>query len=276
MSSLTRKIEVGTDVEKIMGSPWLNVVQLLLLMAKHQTDCVFMPVVITPATIRYEATHSDFIYQFIWDEETKTLKPPFALGDDWISKLRECVEGSSRFVVIPLSMFIYKMSGSELRRYGHSNSLLYDKKLGVLERYEPNGKSTPEGFDINSMNKALKEMFGQIFGINVTVVSPEEYCPQKGPQYIEEITRKEYDSPMTKGTCTLWSFVYIDYRLTYPDMSRDEIHDFIHRQIMSKSSDLYAFIVDYLKTLVGVSKMLLSAASEDEIISVLISNSIQR
>jgi hypothetical protein len=256
-----KNINLPENAEILTGSPWLNIVQLVILMGKYQDQCIFMPVNLTPTEIN-ESDFSMNNFELLW--ENNTLYPPLKLGQEkWVDLLRDCALNSTRFVVMPLAMYNYSEKDTNL--HAHENILIYDKSSRILERYEPNGKKTPSVFNPKELDKALQNEFSKIFETPIQILGPEEFCPTQGLQYIENLTKKTYNNPLKQGTCSLWSFVYVDYRLKYPDLSRDNIHDKIYRDITSNNTDLYEFIVNYLNSILNLSQIIKNAKSEEEI-----------
>ena len=101
-------------------------------------------------------------------------------------------------------------------------------------------------------------MFSYIFKKDdkqITYYKPESFCPIKGPQYIEHMSRKELLFTIKRGTCSLWSIAYTDARLSYPDLTRHEIHDKMLRDITKSDKKMYYFILDYLKNIYKVIKI---------------------
>jgi hypothetical protein len=64
--------------------------------------------------------------------------------------------------------------------------------------------------------------------------------------------------------------VYADMRLTYPNTSRQEIHNMIIRRIKANKSDLYEFITNYLNTVATVKTQILNATSSEEIDNIIL------
>ena len=265
-----KTLDVPKLVENSMGTPLMGIVQLLILMAKHSTDCVFMPVDIDSYTMpSMFQTFGD--YELSWDADMEKLVPPIALGPQkWRDMLRECTDKSTRFVLMPLDMVYYQETQEGLKRKGHLNVLIYDKTTHTLERFEPNGQQSPAKYKTHILDKKLPVWFKFIFQTDITYITPVEFCPPHGFQYIEHLTRKQYNNPMTKGTCSLWSIIYADTRLTYPNKNRDEIYKLISTKIKLNNSDLYQFIVNYLNTVASIKSRIFSANSDEEIRNIIL------
>ena len=258
-------------LEEIMGTPWIFIVQLLLLAAKHQDTCVFMPIDINEITIKLPYTFYSY-FSLTWNGDINTLSAPDMLDlKKFIDLLRDCSNNyEKRYVVIPLNL-----AKTLKTRSGHSNILIYDKETHSIERYEPNGKTTPTGFNTVEMDEKIMKLFSYIFKKDdkqITYYKPESFCPIKGPQYIEHMSRKELLFTIKRGTCSLWSIAYTDARLSYPDLTRHEIHDKMLRDITKSDKKMYYFILDYLKNIYKVSQLLRESNSTDQIIQYLLEN----
>jgi hypothetical protein len=256
---------VKTKTYNLMGTHLMVIIQVLILMKKHYNDCVFLPINIDKSTLTEQLDFGD--YELTWDGDSLKLHPPDIGMGKWIDLVRNCANGSKRFVVIPLPMFYYN---EKLKRLSHLNILIYDKLTHVLERYEPNGQKTSRGYNSHILDEKIADVFKVIFQTDITYVPPVNFCPPKGLQYIENLIRKEYYQPITGGTCSLWSIVYADMRLTHPNKSRNEIHDLIVTSIRLNKSDLYEFIVNYLNTIARMKLEIDEASTDEEISDILL------
>ena len=263
-------INIPEIVSSSLAKPWLTIIQMKILMEKYKEECIFMPIDLDVYNENVDFKIGD--YELNWVDNEK-LVPPIMLGlKNWMNLLRSCSTDSKRFVVMPLSMtvLIEKKNG-ELDKKGHLNMLIYDKTNYTLERYEPNGQQTPKRYNTVLLDQKLKQIFGIVFNNkNIILLSPLDFCPIQGPQYIETITRREYKQPITKGSCGLWSFVYADTRLSFPDKNRTDVQHLILDEIQNNSPDLYSFIIKYLTDIVNISIEILGASSKEEINNILI------
>lgn len=259
------------ELEKVMGTPWIFIVQLLMLMAKHQETCIILPLDINEFTtkIQYKQFSS---FCLTWNSTFNKLEPPYGMETKkYVQTVRKCTEEHKQFTVIPLTM--EKMSKDMNKREGgHQVFLIYDKLSNSLERYEPNGMESPHGYQVEDMDKKIKILFSYIFNTDLTYYKPDSFCPKQGPQYIEFLSRKELPYAFTKGTCSLWSAVYVDTRLSNPTLTRMQIHDKIINNIKKNDRNMYNYIVDYLKNIYGIAKLLRQSTSSDEITDILIKN----
>jgi hypothetical protein len=258
-------------LEEILGTPWICIVQLLMLNAKHQDSCIFLPFEINPLSIHIKHKSVSF-FSLTWDASLNALYPPSMLSlKKFINMLRECSENNEgKYVVIPLLL----ENGSQPS--GHFNVLIYDKEEKSVERYEPNGMITPAGYNTEEMDKKIVKFLSHVFlhdyRKEITYYKPEAFCPRKGVQYLEHMSRKDLEHlpfVIKRGTCSLWSIVYADERLSNPDLNRKQIHDKILSNIQNQNTNMYDFILSYLKNIYTVSTLLKSAKTTNEIIQYL-------
>lgn len=265
-----KNINIPKIVQDTLATPWLMIVQMQILLRKYKNECVFIPM---DLDVYHGSKFNSDDYNLSWVENEK-LVPPIMLGlKNWINLLRNCSDDSNRFVIMPLTMSVtLEKDNGELDIKGHLNMLIYDKTTHILERYEPNGQQTPRKYNTILLDQKLKHIFGIIFKKEITLLSPVDFCPIQGPQYIEYITRQEYNQPIKTGTCGLWSFVYTDNRLSFPDKSRLDIHNLILDKIRKNNQDLYSFIITYLTNIVNTSIEILDAKSKEDINNILINS----
>jgi hypothetical protein len=97
----------------------------------------------------------------------------------------------------------------------HSNNLIIDKKLKIVEFFEPHGYSELHYFFLEQ----LRKMFSKY---DYKVISPTLACirpPQGGKieKYLDDNFFK------TGGWCMFWNGFYLVYRMLYPDIPSKEI-----------------------------------------------------
>lgn len=249
-----KNLEISKDIQNSMGSFSMVMVQMLILLNRHgNKNCVFIPF-----TVDITGTLAYGDYEIYWDANTGKVHKPLLLElSEWVRLIRKCTEEHTRFVILPFPM-TFISNTLQLKR--HLNILVYDKSTSTLERFEPNGSSTPVYFRPDLLDMELEKIFNIVYSRlykTITYIKPSNFCPKIGLQMLEQIERNNYNSPMKKGTCSLWSFVYADMRLTYPNKNREEIHNLIVSKIQEDNSDLYKFIVEYLDTVAFTKTLIL-------------------
>lgn len=262
------------QLEKILGTPWICIVQLLMLNAKHQDTCIFLPFEIDPTSVHLKQ-HSLSYTTLTWNAGLNSLQPPTMLSlKKLVDLLKECsANNEGRYIVIPLVL-----EHEDTDQSGHLNVLIYDKIEKSAERYEPNGMNTPTGYNTSLMDEKIIKFLSYIFLDNKEQIAyhkPQSFCPLKGLQYLEHMSRSGLSHlpfVMKRGTCSLWSIIYADERLSNPTLNRTQIHDKILLNIKNNDTNMYDFIISYLKNVYKVSKLLKTSTTTDEIIDHLIHN----
>lgn len=123
---------------------------------------------------------------------------------------------SKRFLIIPI--------GIEINLGNHSNILIYDSQLNIVERFEPNGSSSPAGYYYNSskLDELLKLELNKYIQ-NYNFLSPKEYLPKIGFQMYENLENKKKKIGDPGGYCSSWSLWYASIVLKYPDINRQKL-----------------------------------------------------
>jgi hypothetical protein len=124
----------------------------------------------------------------------------------------------------------------------HANALVFDKKLKTFERFEPNGSQVEvsinplsENYNYPLLDQALKDIFQTELGYNY--LPSLNICPYVGPQFIEsaqESGSRYIGDPL--GFCAAWSLLYIDARLSNPDIPPDILVDLLLKQLATSTS----------------------------------------
>ena len=228
--------------EYIIGSQLWVAVEFIYLMKRYQDSCVFLPINIGTEPIRTDVI---FDLSLNWNCERSycSLKAPKLFSDKYrengfyhYSKyLSECIKKSERLSVIPMLLWADTSTG-------HANLLVYDKKLHTLERFEPHGVQSPLNYHTDQLDKKLKSFFSLITGdtLPLEYFPPESFCPIMGPQKCENLNRTDEKAYFEGGLCTVWIFVYANFRLKFPDKTRDEINTVITDEICSENPYRFA------------------------------------
>ena len=117
------------------------------------------------------------------------------------------IKEGTNIIIIPI--------GIETALGAHTNILFWDVKKNIIERFEPNGKNPPLGFDYNP--KLLDIFILQkikTFSENITYLKPTDYLPTIGFQVIENLDNercKKIGDP--NGFCTVWCIWYCYQKL---------------------------------------------------------------
>ena len=153
-----------------------------------------------------------------------------------ISKLRfdKCLNSNKRFIAIFLQL------------PGHANALIYDKKNGELEWFEPHG----EIYTHNNIVQKVVNLFNEKFGLPITEIISSHSCPRPGGVQGLEVQNKkfvnqilvEFGDPIN-GLCFYWTVWYLDMKFSNPNLDSRAV---LNKFIKEKKINFYTFIRDYI------------------------------
>ena len=153
---------------------------------------------------------------------------------------------------------------------GHSNILIYRKKLHVLEHYEPHGnyknqKETDEykqrqilyqilEYIVKEMNQKNEDTDNQFYETDLKYISPNESCATAGFQSIENMNFHEDE----EGFCILWTLFFAELALMNPEMTSLEIHKRVINEMRNISTVATCNrLCDYFKLIIyGYGKLI--------------------
>jgi hypothetical protein len=259
------------EYEKLVGTSWWYYLISVYLISNFKDSCIFLPVEIEDGK---QLVGEIFSLSWFCSSQGCELIPPTIMCrsdkcekiqssniqtgfDNFKKYIEDCVKGSHRLAVIPLALRFSKVGA-------HSNMLIYDRKLHTLERYEPHGKDTPEIFRPELLDGAISLWFKDNLDSEITYIPPFEYCPNIGPQLVEQSTRENIN--FKTGLCSLWSFLYALLRLSKPDMRRETINKFLLLQIEKQG---FNFLIKILTKMVYFSNKLKTAKNKKDIETVM-------
>lgn len=266
---------ISKNVERLIGSTWWEIIQYRYLMEKYQTSCVFFPWDFHPisdseySSVTEKAYGGVIALTWVCKAEGKncSLYPPSVLNS-WVkytNYLVECIKNSKRLSIIPLELYIKNIKG-------HSNTLVFDKVSKTLERFDPNGGTSDPDFAPSELDSQLEKLFSIILkpllnGEKLKYMSPLDFCPKIGVQMIEKATRIKLGVPIERGFCSVWAFVYSNFRLRFPEQDRSTITKFL---VSDKRGNLYTYIENVIVMVARLSESLRKAKDDDEIQKILI------
>ena len=137
--------------------------------------------------------------------------------------LQRCLNTDSiRFIFFKITMVISE-NGT------HANGLIFDKKMGILERFEPYG-DVPY-MDSDLLDDLINKKIGKYFKIYLkkhnkkyTYLVPKIYINNVSFQTISndgDITNRKLGDPA--GYCLAWVFWYLEMRLKNPDVHPEKL-----------------------------------------------------
>jgi hypothetical protein len=154
--------------------------------------------------------------------------------------------------------------GIEIREGSHAGYLIYDKNNNEIERFEPHGATTPPGlyYNPNLLDEILESKFKTI-DETIKYIKPKEYLPKVGFQLMDISENKKRKIGDPSGFCALWCIWYVDMRLTYSDMSRNELVDMLMSTIRSKNISYRNMIRNYGKNIMEIRDKILQKSKMD-------------
>lgn len=178
------------------------------------------------------------------------------LMNGFFEQFKKCLIHTKRFIIIPL--------GIEIREGSHAGYLIYDKINNEIERFEPHGATTPPGLYYNPdlFDEILEARFKTI-DENIKYIRPKDYLPKVGFQLMDISENKKRKIGDPSGFCALWCIWYVDMRLTYSDMTRNELIDMLMNTIRSKNISYRNMIRNYGKNIIDIRDRILQKSKMD-------------
>lgn len=174
-----------------------------------------------------DVTFDNDVYLIRYNSETKSL----IIQDENISKCENIMIGI---------LYIYDVSKDKY----HANAIIINKIMKTIERFEPHG-TIRTWYDNDDLNIKLDEYAREN---NMTYTNIHNICISL--QQIEDVF------PDIRGSCSLWSFWYIEYRLRHPNLTKEDIeNDF--KILYSNDNLLLHKMIVYLGKNITDTKMLL-------------------
>ncbi len=168
---------------------------------------------------------------------------------------------SKRFIIIPL--------GIELQQGSHANYIIIDKELNEIERFEPHGSGNPYNFNYNNdlLDKILEKKFSDIFydklNKKIKYFRPKDYLPKISLQMLDITEKKNKKIGDPGGFCALWSIYYTDMRLTYKEIPRKKIINYIINSVKEQNLSYKNLIRNYGFKILDIRDKILNKANLD-------------
>jgi ankyrin repeat protein len=238
--SLEYSTFTGTTLDILVG--------LIYLLKKHTSACSTLTKNFSKNTdlcAFYKSigilvnTNCEFLnFEIVWVHQRLYLMEGF------YENFIKCIK-NKRFVIIPI--------GIEMREGSHAGYLIYDHTIKEVERFEPHGSTTPPGlyYNPNLLDEILESRFKTI-DENIKYIKPKDFLPKVGFQLLDisEGKRKKIGDP--EGFCALWSTWYVDMRLTYKDVDRNELVKMLLKAIKSQNISFKNMIRNYGKNIIDI------------------------
>jgi ankyrin repeat protein len=148
---------------------------------------------------------------------------------------------NSEYIVIPIG--IQTTNGS------HANILFYDVKTSSIERFEPNGKNYPKGFNYNPvlLDKLIEDLFIE-FDSKIKYYKPNDYLPLIGFQILENINGthcKRIGDP--NGFCGVWCIWWIYHKMKNLKIDSKELAEKLIKEVKFKNISFKTLIRNFSK-----------------------------
>ena len=162
----------------------------------------------------------------------------------YICHLKTCMNKlpKSRFIITILNITVPQGQGL------HANILLFDRELGILERFDPYNVSTQVG----KLDQELEALYREHIHQDITYISPPDLSffdkSQVGLQYLQEMeqewkTRNKKGYP--SGFCMPFTILYADTRMSFPDQSPESIPQIFKKFVQTENTTLTSFMRHY-------------------------------
>lgn len=188
---------------------------------------------------RYMSIHDLFEdnltkFCFAWHNDVLKYDPKFP------SAIKKC---QAWFFAIPLALNY----GRSME--GHFNSILVDYQRKTVERFEPHGYKASWYHNYKLMDQKLESTFKKILP-GFTYISPSEYISRIGFQGYDNVTAK-FDTTqfVEMAYCVVWSFWYLDLRLSNPDLDLNRLVELAMLRIHERFSSTKKFIMAYANSI---------------------------
>jgi hypothetical protein len=243
-----------------LGSELWDYFCILYLLKKHKHACVFSSKEINIDVIKNANRNGQVDNKNVFFYEcNKGLDinknnvicefyvPIYDSIDEFKKELMKCIN-NSQITVIPLKLF-FRDFLNESKNFLHANMIIYDKNKNTLERFDPRGE-TEKILNPDKLDNTIKNLFKDVLKIqDFTYVLPVSYSFDVGPQTTEAMYILENGIVFHNQTCTIWSLIYTDVRLTYPDLTHKQIINFLNNDIYKNSENIVEYIKDVIKAI---------------------------
>jgi len=132
----------------------------------------------------------------------------------------------------------------------HANILLFDTEKKECERYDPIGNILKSIFNFNVLDNKL-ENFIKFINNDFKYISSQKKINTINLQYLENIdNRRIMGDP--EGFCVSWCIFYIDLRLKYENINKEDIIDYIIEYINDNNMSYKYLIRNYSNNIVQI------------------------
>ena len=174
-------------------------------------------------------------YIMVWRSNTQ-----YYISPDLYFSFNKCLNMKSvRFIFMRLTI----IPSHDDVVTGHANIIVFDKKTGILDRFEPHGNIPYLKIDI--LDQILKKEIGDIVenylndnNLKLKYIKPSDYNNEIGIQTITNeysMNTKKLGDP--GGFCLAWIYWYLEMRLKNPDINPIDIIKKSYEEIINDNAD---------------------------------------
>lgn len=178
------------------------------------------------------------------------------LVDDFITKVKNCINSNAKYIIIPL--------GIELKEGSHANYIIYDVSRNIIERFEPHGSTIPPGLNYNPelLDKILYSRFKEI-NENIIYLKPSDYLPKISFQLLDILENKKKKIGDPGGFCALWAIWYVDMRILYNEVEPAKLVKKLIKSIKENNISVKNMIRNYAANVIKERDEILNSAKLD-------------
>jgi len=218
---------------------------LIYLIKKYNNLCFPL---LSPTNLLKTMTFSMICKPNVKDAKKKEhYQLRFPTTSDTLEQLIRQCSTNYRFIALPAFIIF-----DDCKQVGHMNVLLFDTNTMEIERFEPYGKkgyTKKEQRQFTWFDEYFKEWLkGREF--QYKYISTKN-CPSIGPQELEEIELEKNIKNMIEketddsGFCGVWGLLFLDLRLSYPDLSSKEVMKIMMELIKDNDTSIRNWIRNY-------------------------------
>jgi len=223
--------DLSVPYQHFYNDKYINDVNLLQENNLYKVDEgeIINSLVFTYTTHLYELSP----YVIIWRSSTRNYINPYIN-----LALNKCLEDDRKeFIFMRLTIIPILEDGVS----GHANIIIFDKKNGILERFEPHGNIP--FLEIKKLDKIILEKLGPIFQKyldkkkqKLEFITPFDYESGIGIQTVSN----EYEMHVKKlgdpgGFCLAWVYWYLEMRLKNRDVHPKKMITQVYEEIINKN-----------------------------------------
>lgn len=152
------------------------------------------------------------------------------IDDKMVLCIRRSLRSKRRFIMIKLTVIPNSLTT-------HANTILYDKKLNKVIRFEPYGVN--DIVDGDELDSEIERVFEEAVQKKVKYVRPEDYLSNFQWQTLShdsEADKKILGDPL--GYCLAWCFWFISLKMRDPDMDERELMEREFNKIEKKDTNI--------------------------------------